>query len=269
MRRPGGRAAPGAGGVAPGRGDSAPRADAIVLAGGRAARLGGADKPALVVGGRSLVGSVVAAAAEAGAGLVVVVGPERLELGLRVVGRPGGAPEDPPGPGPGPEPRLRTVREDPPRAGPVPALRRGLAEVTAPWVFVLAADLPFVHAGHLGSLLAAASGRGRTAAPGGGQAAAPGGGQAAPAVGAVLADDTGRPQWLAGCWQTGALRAAAGRYRGGSLHGLLGPLAPALLWPAQDRAGPPPWLDCDTEDDVRLARAWSGAPARGGPGAPR
>ncbi len=57
-----------------------------------------------------------------------------------------------------PRPRLRAVREDPPGSGPVPALRRGLAEVAAPWVFLLAADLPFIRAGHLGSLLAAASG---------------------------------------------------------------------------------------------------------------
>jgi len=259
VHRPDGRAAPGGGGAAPGRGDSAPRADAIVLAGGRASRLGGADKPGLAVGGRSLVGSVVAAAAEAGARLVVVVGPDRPELRIRAAGRPGRARADPAGPGPAP--RLRAVREDPPGSGPVPALRRGLAEVTAPWVFLLAADLPFIRAGHLGSLLADASG--------GGRADASGGGQVAPAAGAVLADDTGRPQWLAGCWQTGALRDAVGRYRGGSLHGLLGLLAPALLWPAPDQAGPPPWLDCDTEDDVRLARAWSGAPARGGPDVPR
>ncbi len=202
-----------------------------MLAGGRASRLGGADKPALEVGGASLVAAVVSAAAGAGARRVVVVGPDRPGLGLTAAG-------------------LRVVREDPPGSGPVPALRRGLAEISAPWVFVLAADLPFLRAADLGSLLAAA-------------------GSAGPAAGAVLADDTGRPQWLAGCWQTGVLRRAADGYLGGSLHGLLRPLSPVLLGPAADRAGPPPWLDCDTEDDVRLARAWSGAPARSGPDAPR
>lgn len=212
-------------------GHSAPQLDAVVLAGGRASRLGGADKPALLVGGRSMVASVVSAVAEAGAARVVVVGRDQPRLGL-------GAGD------------LRVVREDPPGSGPVPALRRGLAEVTAPWVFVLAADLPFIRAADLSRLLAAACGAG-------------------PAAGAVLADDTGHPQWLAGCWQTGMLRRAAGGYGGGSLHGLLRPLAPVIVGPVPGRAGPPPWLDCDTEDDVRLARAWPGAPVRSGPAVPR
>jgi molybdopterin-guanine dinucleotide biosynthesis protein A len=188
---------------------------------------------------------------------------------------------------------VRVVREDPPGSGPVPALRTGLAEVTAPWVFVLAADLPFLRAADLGSLLVAATGPAgsaratgsadsarATGSAGSARAAGPGGSARAtgsagsaratgPGVGAVLADDTGRPQWLAGCWQTGALRQAMSSYRGGSLHGLLRPLSPVLLALAPDRAGPPPWLDCDTEDDVRLARAWSGVPARSEPDAPR
>jgi molybdenum cofactor guanylyltransferase len=199
-----------------------------VLAGGRGTRLGGADKPALVVGHRSLLASVVSAAAAAGARLVVVVGPPRPGLVLAAG-------------------QLRVVREDPPGAGPVPALRRGLAEVAAPWVLVLAADLPFIRAGHLSSLLAAAAAD-------------------RPAAGAVLADDDGRPQWLAGCWPTGSLRAASRGYRGSSLGGLLGPLSPVMLGPAPGQPGPPPWLDCDTEDDVRRARAWSGDPAGPGPG---
>jgi molybdenum cofactor guanylyltransferase len=205
--------------------------DAVVLAGGRASRLGGADKPALVVGERSLLASVIAAAAAAGARVVVVVGPPRPGLVLTAG-------------------QLRVVREEPPGSGPVPALRRGLAEVAAPWVLVLAADLPFIRAGHLTSLLAAAAGT-------------------RPAAGAVLADDTGRPQWLAGCWPTAALRAATSGYRGGSLRGLLGPLSPVILGPSPGQPGPPPWLDCDTEDDVRRARAWSGDPAGPGPGVPQ
>ncbi|MEL3949629.1 NTP transferase domain-containing protein, partial [Streptomyces sp. LNU-CPARS28] len=45
--------------------------DAVVLAGGRAARLGGADKPGVRVGGRALLDRVLAACA--GAGTTVVV----------------------------------------------------------------------------------------------------------------------------------------------------------------------------------------------------
>jgi molybdopterin-guanine dinucleotide biosynthesis protein A len=236
VHRPEGRAVPGAGspgeGLAPGRsGDPGLEVDAVVLAGGRARRLGGADKPALVVGERTLLASVVSAAAAAGARRVVVVGPPRP--GLVPAAR-----------------ALRVVREEPPGSGPVPALRRGLAEVAAAWVLVLAADLPFIQAGHLSSLLAAAAG-------------------ARPAAGAVLADGEGRPQWLAGCWPTQALRAASRGYRGSSLRGLLGPLSPVMLRPAPGQPGPPPWLDCDTEDDVRRARAWSGDPAGPGPGVPR
>jgi molybdopterin-guanine dinucleotide biosynthesis protein A len=187
-----------------------------VLAGGRAARLGGVDKPALRVGKRSLLGSVAAAARGAGAGLVVVVGPARQDLAAELG-------------------ELRIVREEPPGAGPVPAVRRGLAEARLPWVALLAADLPFLRSEHLLSLLAAV--------------------RAEDAAGAVLADDTGHPQWLVGCWRTPLLREAIGGYSGGSLHGLLRPLRPAVLAP--DRGGPPPWLDCDTPEDVQTARTWS------------
>jgi molybdopterin-guanine dinucleotide biosynthesis protein A len=196
-------------------------ADAIILAGGRGARLGGVDKPGLVVGERSLIASVVSAAGAAGARRVVVVGQDRDGLSLR-------------------SGELRVVREDPPGGGPVPALGRGLAEVTAGWVFALAADLPFLRAGDLSALRAAARARG---------------------TGAVLTDEAGRPQWLVGCWPVPVLREACAGYRGRSLHGLLGPLEPALLGPAPDRPGPPPWLDCDTPEDVRQARAWSSVPA--------
>jgi molybdopterin-guanine dinucleotide biosynthesis protein A len=183
----------------------------IILAGGRGRRLGGRDKPGLVVGERTLIGSVVAAGIAAGARQLIVVGPERPGLG-----------------------GVSFVSEEPPGAGPVPALRRGLAEVTEPWVAVLAADLPFLHAAQLGTLLRAAT-RHR---------------------GAVLADETGRPQWLAGCWRTEALRREAAGYDGTSLRGLFGPLAPVLVQAALAPGEPPPWLDCDTPEDLRRARGW-------------
>jgi molybdopterin-guanine dinucleotide biosynthesis protein A len=181
----------------------------IILSGGRGSRLGGLDKPALVVGERSLLGSVTACASAAGARRIVVVGPEQAGLA-----------------------GVSFVREEPPGGGPVPALRRGLAETGEPWVAVLAADLPFLRPAHLGALLAAAWGH----------------------PGAVLADDTGRPQWLAGCWQTASLRRALAGYRGDSLRGLLGPLGPVLVRLPPRAGEPPPWLDCDTPQDLRKAR---------------
>jgi molybdopterin-guanine dinucleotide biosynthesis protein A len=198
----------------------------IILAGGRATRLGGADKPGLVVGGRALLATVVAAGTEAGARRVIVVGPDRP--GIADDG--GAAP-------------VRCVREEPPGSGPVPALRRGLAEPDGPggqgaegepWVAILAADLPFLRAADLRTLLEAAAAPGRD--------------------GAVLTDDGGRAQWLAGCWRTGALRRAAAGYRGSSLHGLLAPLRPVSVSLPPGPGEPPPWLDCDTERDLRRAR---------------
>jgi molybdopterin-guanine dinucleotide biosynthesis protein A len=108
--------------------------DAVVLAGGGARRLDGADKPGLLVGGRPLVAWV--GAAVAGAGRLVLVGPGRPEL-----------------------PRAITVREEPPGGGPVPALRAGLARVRAPWAAVLAADLPFLRSEHVDELRRRARGR--------------------------------------------------------------------------------------------------------------
>jgi molybdenum cofactor guanylyltransferase len=95
---------------------------AVVLAGGRAARLGGQPKPQLDVGGRSMLATVLAALD--GAAPRVVVGPRQP------------VPAD-----------VLLVREDPPGGGPVPALAAGLAAVgDAGVVAVLAADLPFVTA---------------------------------------------------------------------------------------------------------------------------
>ncbi|GAA3532297.1 hypothetical protein AFL01nite_19830 [Aeromicrobium flavum] len=94
---------------------------AIVLAGGRASRLGGADKLLVRVGGRTLLGLAVAAVEQAGR--VVVVGPRRDE----------------------PLPRDVTwVREDPPFSGPAHAVAAGLDALEAAAddrILVLAGDL--------------------------------------------------------------------------------------------------------------------------------
>jgi molybdopterin-guanine dinucleotide biosynthesis protein A len=101
--------------------DALPPFAAVVLAGGRAARLGGQAKPQLEVGGRTMLSIVLTAVA--GAEIRVVVGPPQPV--------PGG---------------VVHVREQPPGGGPVPALRAGLAAVTQDVVALLAADLPFLTA---------------------------------------------------------------------------------------------------------------------------
>lgn len=207
-----------------------PEFDAVILAGGKAARMGGPDKPALEVGGQALLVTVARAAAEAGAARLVVVGPERAgPIGRALAGLPG---------------EVVTVREKPAGHGPVPALRRGIAEVTAGWVALLAADLPFLTSEWLPALLLQARGAG--------------------AAGAVLADSGGRPQWLAGCWRSSVLLTALSVYQGDSLGGLLRPLSPVLVGPrsaayaavAGERVpAQPPWLDCDDPAELAAARA--------------
>ncbi|MFJ3547786.1 MULTISPECIES: NTP transferase domain-containing protein [Streptomyces] len=100
-------------------GDPGPAYDAVVLAGGAARRLGGADKPGVRVGGRALLDRVLTACA--GARTTVVVA--------------------------GPRPTVRPViwsREEPPGGGPLAALAAGLRHTTADRVVLLSADLPFL-----------------------------------------------------------------------------------------------------------------------------
>ena len=99
--------------------DALPPYSALVLAGGRAARLGGQAKPQLQVGGRSMLTAVLDATADAQARIVV----------------------GPPQPVP---PGVLVVREHPPGGGPVAAVRAGLSHVPTEVVAVLAADLPFL-----------------------------------------------------------------------------------------------------------------------------
>ncbi len=109
--------------------------DAIVLAGGRATRLDGTDKPALVIGDRSLLERVLAAVDDADR--VIVVGPARP---LRSVRR-----------------SVQWCREEPAGGGPVAGLAAGMKHVTADAVVTLAADLPSI-APAVPRLLAAISG---------------------------------------------------------------------------------------------------------------
>ena len=95
--------------------------DALILAGGAGRRLGGVDKPAVDVRGRTLLEHVVAAVPDAAR--VVIVGRQR-EVGT--------------------DRRLIWCLEDPPGGGPVAGIAAGLAGIAADVVLVLAADLPSV-----------------------------------------------------------------------------------------------------------------------------
>jgi molybdopterin-guanine dinucleotide biosynthesis protein A len=83
--------------------------DAVILAGGRATRLGGVSKPDLMVGGRRLLNSAIAAARAAGCERIVVVGPPELEAH-----------------------GCLHAQEDPPFGGPVAALAAGLDALDGP-----------------------------------------------------------------------------------------------------------------------------------------
>jgi molybdenum cofactor guanylyltransferase len=115
--------------------DPLPPYTAVVLAGGKAARLGGQAKPQLEVGGRTILSAVLAAVADAERR--IVVGPRQP------------APDD-----------VVQVREQPPGGGPVAALRAGLAEVATDVAALLAGDLPFLTAGLIAELRARLTGDG-------------------------------------------------------------------------------------------------------------
>jgi molybdopterin-guanine dinucleotide biosynthesis protein A len=104
--------------------------DAVVLAGGAARRLGGADKPGVRVGGRALLDRVLAACADA-CTTVVVAEP-------RTTARP-----------------VIWAREEPAGGGPLAALDAGLRHTTAEQVFVVSADLPFLEGRTVRRLLTA------------------------------------------------------------------------------------------------------------------
>ncbi len=190
--------------------------DAVVLAGGGARRLGGLDKPAQEVGGASLLDRVLAATADAQR--TVVVGPERVTAR-----------------------QVLWTAEEPACGGPVAALAAGLALVTAAWVVLLAADLPFVVAATVYALLDAL-----VSSDGAGPAGSDG---------ALLVDDSGRDQLLVGVWRTAALRAALPDVVNGARLGLvLGGLDAVRVSVPTVAGKPAPWTDCDTDEDLRRAR---------------
>lgn len=109
--------------------------DAVVLAGGRATRLGGVDKPSIEVAGKSLLERALDACS--GARVTVVVGTQRP------TSRP-----------------VTWTLEDPPHGGPLAGLGAGLALLPgdAQRVVVLAVDMPFLTADAIDGLLAQLAG---------------------------------------------------------------------------------------------------------------
>ena len=198
----------------PDEGSARPRPGwAVVLAGGSGRRLGLVDKPALLLGSRSLLDIALAAVSPA---RTVVVGPPR-ELDRAVL----------------------QTREDPPGGGPAAAVAAGVEVVVAhpvtacrgegdDLVAVLAADLPTIDAGSIDLLTAAVVDRSLS--------------------GAVLLDPAGRSQYLAGVWRLPDLIErcrSRSSWHGSRLADLLGPLIGARL-PVGRRAA----ADLDTTADL-------------------
>ncbi|MDO5723797.1 MAG: molybdenum cofactor guanylyltransferase [Flaviflexus sp.] len=100
---------------------------AIILAGGRASRLGGVPKSDIAIGGAPMLDRVVAACWDHGIGDLVVVGDLSCPY--------------------------RTVCEDPPRSGPANGILAGLGAIGGTWTLLLSCDIPFI-AGALPDLLA-------------------------------------------------------------------------------------------------------------------
>lgn len=126
--------------------------DAVLLAGGRASRLGGYPKPQLAYRGATLLEHALGAVAAARSVAVVGPGP----------GEPGGPPARMGPSSPEEHGRVLFTYEEPLYSGPVAALAAGLAALPAAgggapgWIAVVAADLP-QPAGAVTALLEAAS----------------------------------------------------------------------------------------------------------------
>lgn len=191
--------------------------DAIIVAGGRATRLGGVDKTALRYRGRALLDHAIESVALADR--VVVVG---LPGGDRYASR------------------IRFVTEEPRWSGPAAAIARGLDELfghdeetgsSSAFTAVIASDLP-----HAPAALALVLGAGYDADQ---------------ADGVVAVDYAGRRQPLLAVYRTSALRAAARQLaaaraiEGASVRQLIAPLS------LNERVVPTELLrDVDTPSDA-------------------
>ena len=134
---------------------------------------------------------------------------------------------------------VRIVQEQPAGSGPVAGLAAGLAHVSAPVVTAVAADLPFLTAEVIGSLLAGLDGD-------------------PDADLALLVDEHGRDQYLLGVWRADRLRAALAELdplSGRAMRDLVRPVRVLRVSVPAGSAELPPWTDVDTPTDLDRARA--------------
>ncbi|NOJ61067.1 NTP transferase domain-containing protein [Arthrobacter sp. 260] len=191
--------------------------NAVVLSGGRSSRLGGTPKARLELDGRSLLDLTCLAVADARR--VVVAGPEEQPLAAGV--------------GEHSENTREFVRESPPFGGPAAALAAAvdhLGDDDAPWLLVLACDMPRVHQA-IPALLAAA---------------------ADDADSSFMAHDGGRDQPLAALYRMDSLRdAVAAVHRSGGAQNLsMKALLARVQWRAID-VPPGSTADVDTWADAQ------------------
>lgn len=197
------------------------RISAVVLAGGRASRLGGISKPDLAVNGVPLLQIALAATRAAGASPTIVVGPPALAAREAI-----------------------RVAEDPPFGGPVAGLHAGLAELDrlggeSEWVLVLPVDLP--RADDAVQLLLRA------------WATSAANGTLDRSDGLHLVDAGGQAQWLTALYRRTALRTALGTAeasRGRAVKAVVGALS-LIAVPDPGAAG----ADIDTWDDLARQQA--------------
>jgi molybdopterin-guanine dinucleotide biosynthesis protein A len=145
-----------------------------------------------------------------------------------VVGPPSLAPLLPAG--------VALVQEEPAGGGPVAGLAAGLrlAPAAARLVAVLSADLPFLTPAVLRGLCQSLDHGGEDVA--------------------VLVDESDRPQWLCAVWRRRALVQRLGALDdpwGARMRDLT--VDAGVRHVSPEGSGPPPWFDCDTEEDFRRA----------------
>ncbi|MCX5068306.1 NTP transferase domain-containing protein [Micromonospora lupini] len=258
---------------------------AVVLAGGAARRMGGVDKPARPVGGLSMRDRVLAAVGDAAPR--VLVGPgDGVADGVRVTR------EDPPGGGPVAAMAAGLALLDPDTtlvavlAADLPLLTRAAIGDLLTHLAPAGSSSPVTTGGGPSQAGTGPSqagtgpsqagtgpsqaGTGPSQAGTGPSQAGTGPSQAGTGPvglerridGVCFVDADGRRQSLCGVWRVAALRTGLARLaaeRGGSLAGApvrglwAGLAVREVPWVGD---GPPPWFDCDTDEDVRRAEEW-------------